>query len=109
MPPRIDEVEALFGEWRLALPRVRKYLPAARDYLERVAPHVIPTMAEIAPFLQGMENPHLSFDIASEVLPRIGLEGAFPRQPQREPRWAEILGRLVEGELCSPAKREAVR
>jgi hypothetical protein len=83
-----------------------------RDYLTRIAPHVLPMAAELSPFLQGMENPHLSFDIGggagSDVLPRIGLEGAFPRQPRREPRWAEILGRLVEQGLCSPAKRDAV-
>ncbi|HEV7518581.1 MAG TPA: hypothetical protein VGR07_19985 [Thermoanaerobaculia bacterium] len=82
----------------------------ARDYLARVAPHVLPTWAEIAPLLEGTENPHLSFDIGAtgEVLPRIGLEGAFPRQPMREPRWAELLGRWVEIGLCSPEKRDAV-
>ncbi|MER6007951.1 tyrosine-type recombinase/integrase [Nonomuraea angiospora] len=33
VPPRDDEVEALFAAWREALPAARKYLPAARDYL----------------------------------------------------------------------------
>ena len=33
VPPMTDEVEALFGAWRQALPEARKYLPAARDYL----------------------------------------------------------------------------
>jgi len=33
VPPAEDEVEALFGCWREALPGARKYLPAARDYL----------------------------------------------------------------------------
>lgn len=33
VPPREDEVDALFGAWREALPAARKYLPAARDYL----------------------------------------------------------------------------
>jgi site-specific recombinase XerD len=33
IPPRDEEVEALFGAWRQALPQARKYLPAARDYL----------------------------------------------------------------------------
>ncbi len=33
VPPAEDEVEALFGAWRQALPDARKYLPAARDYL----------------------------------------------------------------------------
>lgn len=33
VPPADDEVDALFAAWRDALPHVRKYLPAARDYL----------------------------------------------------------------------------
>lgn len=32
VPPADAEVEALFGQWRAALPGARKYLPAARDY-----------------------------------------------------------------------------
>lgn len=33
VPPSDDEVGELFAAWRDALPHVRKYLPAARDYL----------------------------------------------------------------------------
>jgi len=33
VPPRRDEVEGLFGAWADALPKARKYLPAARDYV----------------------------------------------------------------------------
>lgn len=33
VPPRDDEVEALFGWWRESLPLARKFLPAARDYM----------------------------------------------------------------------------
>ena len=32
VPPSDEEVEELFANWRAALPDVRKYLPAARDY-----------------------------------------------------------------------------
>ncbi|WP_228708051.1 tyrosine-type recombinase/integrase [Amycolatopsis keratiniphila] len=32
VPPSQDEVDVLFGAWRLSLPDARKYLPAARDY-----------------------------------------------------------------------------
>jgi integrase/recombinase XerC len=32
VPPSDEEVEELFASWRDALPDVRKYLPAARDY-----------------------------------------------------------------------------
>ena len=33
VPPREDEVDALFAAWRASLPEARKFLPAARDYL----------------------------------------------------------------------------
>jgi site-specific recombinase XerD len=33
IPPSDPEVEALFAQWRDALPEARKYLPASRDYL----------------------------------------------------------------------------
>jgi integrase len=33
VPPPDGEVDALFAAWRQALPGMRKYLPAARDYL----------------------------------------------------------------------------
>ncbi len=33
VPPRDEQIEALFGAWRDALPGTRKFLPAARDYL----------------------------------------------------------------------------
>ena len=33
VPPSTAEVERLFAAWREALPRARKFLPAARDYL----------------------------------------------------------------------------
>lgn len=33
IPPRSDEVQVLFEQWRTSLPEARKYLPAARDYL----------------------------------------------------------------------------
>ncbi|REF00545.1 tyrosine-type recombinase/integrase [Thermomonospora umbrina] len=33
VPPRDDEIDRLFREWREALPNARKFLPAARDYM----------------------------------------------------------------------------
>jgi site-specific recombinase XerD len=33
VPPTDEEIEALFDAWRAWLPRARKFLPAARDYL----------------------------------------------------------------------------
>jgi hypothetical protein len=79
------------------------------SFLEGIAPGSLPRVSEIAPLFAGAERLHLSFDVAPEgVLPRIGLEGSFPHLPRREPRWAELLGRLVERDLCSPEKRDAV-
>ena len=78
------------------------------DYLRRAAPRTVPEVLRIAPLFDGVERLHLSFDVSEEVLPRIGIEGSFPRQPRREPRWADLLARLVERGLCSPEKREAV-
>jgi hypothetical protein len=78
-------------------------------YLGRVAPDVLPQVTEIAPTFEHVERLHLSFDLSrgGEILPRIGLEGSFPRLPRREPRWRELFARLEERGLCDPAKREA--
>lgn len=77
-------------------------------FLESIAPLSVPAISETLPLFAGVERIHLSFDIAPEgILPRIGLEGSFPRLPHREPRWAELFGRLTERGLCSPEKKEA--
>ncbi len=78
----------------------------ARAYLHRVAPHAVPVLAEIAPFFEGIERPHLSFDINTEILLRIGLEGSFARQ--RDPRWTGLLVRLVDRGLCTPEEMDAI-
>jgi hypothetical protein len=78
----------------------------ALAYLRRVAPNIAPPLAEIAPLFEGIERPHLSFDLGSEILPRVGFEGSFARQ--REPRWAELFGRLEAGGLCTRTQRNAI-
>ncbi len=78
----------------------------ALAYLRRVAPHAAPPLAEIAPVFEGIDRPHLSFDIAEEILPRVGLEGSFPRQ--HEPHWADLFARLVARGLCTPAESDAI-
>ena len=78
----------------------------ALAYLRRVAPQAVPALAEIAPLFEGIERPHLSFDIGAEILPRIGLEGSFAQQ--RDPRWRELFTRLVERGLCTPEEMEAI-
>lgn len=77
-------------------------------YLQVLAPDRVPDVARAASLLKGAERLHLSFDVAEGILPRIGLEGSFPRQPPREPRWRSLLERLVEEGLCSPDKRDAL-
>ncbi len=76
-------------------------------YLRRLIPERAPAVERVAPLFAGVERLHLSFEVADAVLPRIGIEGSFPRQPSREPRWAALFERLVERRLCSPAKRDA--
>lgn len=76
-------------------------------YLRKVAPEREPETIEAAPLLEGAERLHLSFDVAEEILPRVGIEGSFPRQPPRELRWERLFARLVEKGLCTPEKRDA--
>ncbi len=83
--------------------------PQILGYLQTIAPARVPDVTRAASLLEGAERLHLSFDVtAEEILPRIGLEGSFPRQPPREPRWRSLLTRLVEEGLCSPDKRDAL-
>jgi hypothetical protein len=79
-----------------------------KSYLRRLAPGAAGRAAEAAALLAGVERLHLSFDLGEEILPRIGIEGSFPKLPKREPRWAELFSRLVEHGLCAPEKRDAV-
>lgn len=82
--------------------------PAAMlGYLRSLAPETVPAVAEISTIFEGVERLHLSFDVTDAVLPRIGIEGSFPRQPAREPRWEAFFARLVRRGLCSPEKRDA--
>jgi hypothetical protein len=76
-------------------------------YLQSVAPRSVSAVTEVIPLFEGVERLHLSLDVTSEISPRIGIEGSYPRQPQREPRWEDLFARLVEKRLCSPGKRDA--
>ena len=78
------------------------------SYLGGVSPEMVPAVAKAAPLFEGVERLHLSLDVTAEILPRIGIEGSFPRQPSREPRWHAFFERLVQAGVCSPEKREAV-
>lgn len=76
-------------------------------YLGRVAPAALSAAAPVAPIFAAAGTIHLSLDVGPEVLPRIGIEGSFPRLPAREPGWRELFDRLVERGLCAPEKRDA--
>jgi hypothetical protein len=76
-------------------------------YLEQVGPDLVPWVRESAALFAGAERIHLSLDIGSEILPRIGIEGSFPHLPHREPRWRELFDRLVDSGLCTLEKRDA--
>lgn len=76
--------------------------------LQGLIPEAVPAVEEVLPLFAGVERLHLSFDVAETVQPRIGLEGSFPRQPAREPRWEAFFERLVQRGLCSSPKRDAV-
>jgi hypothetical protein len=85
-------------------------LPAILEYLGRVAPRTVQPAGAIAPALAETERLHLSLDLGADVadiLPRVGIEGSFPRQPPRETRWEALFNRLVKLGLCSPARRAA--
>ncbi len=77
-------------------------------YLGSMAPELIPAIEQVVHLFNGVERLHLSFDVIEEILPRVGLEGSFPCQPRREPRWASLFEGLVRRGLCSPAKRDAL-
>lgn len=75
------------------------------DYLRDVAPEAASAVQQVTPLFEGVERLHLSFDVTDSVLPRIGIEGSFPRQPPREPRWRIFFERM--GGLCAPEKLDA--
>lgn len=84
--------------------------PAAMiEYLGRVAQADAPQqVSNLAHLVEGSDRFHLSFDIAHEIGPRIGIECAFARLPDRESRWADLFDRLVASGLCTRKKRDAI-
>jgi hypothetical protein len=77
------------------------------DVLRRVAPETVSPVEPVIPLFEGVERLHLSFDVTQAVLPRIGIEGSFPRQPPRDPRWKTFFERLVRRGLCTAETRDA--
>jgi hypothetical protein len=51
---------------------------------------------------------YLSFDVSDTILPRIGLECYLHKPPTHELKWQLFLDYLVEKELCTSAKKDAL-
>jgi Rps23 Pro-64 3,4-dihydroxylase Tpa1-like proline 4-hydroxylase len=59
-------------------------------------------MREIADLVERID---LDIDISDRVLPKIGFECYFSKQPKLEPRWQIFLDYLESNNLCLPQKR----
>lgn len=67
---------------------------------------VLKALAEMLfPLVDGLM---IDLDAGHDLYPTLGVELFFERQPAQEPRWSQLLDRLVHHGLCTPAKRDAV-
>ncbi len=80
------------------------------DYLSRLGwtGSISKLEAFVSELSSWVDRVDLDLDVGDTILPKIGLECYFNRQPQFEPRWQLFLDRLVETGLCIPAKRDAI-
>jgi Prenyltransferase and squalene oxidase repeat len=62
-------------------------------------------MSRIRPLVDGVTT---CLDVGSQVSGRLGLECTIEGQPPSNPRWAGFLDTLVEWDLCTGAKRDAL-
>ncbi|MCA1992633.1 MAG: hypothetical protein LDL41_11465 [Coleofasciculus sp. S288] len=90
---------------------VRGILPEQLlDYLRQIGwtdpenklQFLIPHLSEFVDYIT------LSCDVGETVLPKIGFECFLLKQPKHEPRWQLFLDYLVEKELCTSAKQNAL-
>lgn len=68
-------------------------------YLARVATPATATaraaqVRDLLPLVQAVDRNHLSFDLAPDLQPRIGVELSFRGLPGREPGWSSLFDRL---------------
>lgn len=67
------------------------------------------TFSALVPTLSRFVNDGLlSFDVGKRIYPRIAWEGFLKKLPQEQPQWQLFLDYLVEQELCTPNKRDAL-
>ncbi len=78
------------------------------DFWRHFSPPHLESLTSLAMLLEEAEQPYCSFDVAEGIQPRLGLEGSFARQPEREPRWQRLLELLVARGLCRPELCQAV-
>ena len=83
-------------------------------YLGSLGTPGLPALAEriLAAAPVAGERLKVDLDIFDSVRPRVGIEYAVPDSRQldghQEPRWRQLLDRLADACLCTPAKRDAV-
>ena len=80
------------------------------DYLTKIGwTDPTNTFSALIPTLSRFVNDGLlSFDVGKRIYPRIAWEGFSKKMPQEQPQWQPFLHYLVEQELCTPNKRDAL-
>lgn len=63
---------------------------------------LVSTLSEFVDYI------YLSFDVGDTILPRIGVECYLYKPPTHELKWQLFLNYLVERELCTSAKKDAI-
>ena len=111
LPPggRVVRLGVMFGRGGTAT-RVELRLPppTARGTLERLGwrdagDDFDPTLAALEPQVDAL---NLDLDLGERVEPRLGIECLLRRPPRLEPRWAALVGGLVDAGLCRRDKAE---
>jgi hypothetical protein len=84
---------------------------AMREWLVQLGrPDLARAAQEAAGFVEEADRCDMSFDIDTDgaIGPRVGIEISFGTWPGKDQRWPRLFDRLVDTELCSAPKREAV-
>ncbi|MEM6453512.1 MAG: hypothetical protein AAF772_00320 [Acidobacteriota bacterium] len=78
------------------------------DFVERqISPEHAGAVEAILPLAAMAENRHLSFDLMPDAFGnRVGIEASY--RQFKDPRWSDLLDRLIERALCTAAQKEAI-